>query len=71
MLQYSLEFGILSKGISTLSAGCIPTSAIAYLTKSLNISAGIIISASHNSFDDNGIKIFFKNGIKITRDIEI
>jgi len=71
MLQYSLEFGILSKGISTLSAGCIPTSAIAYLTRSLNVSAGIIISASHNSFEDNGVKIFFKHGIKITRDIEI
>lgn len=71
MLQYSLEFGILSKGISTLSAGCIPTSAIAYLTQSLNASAGIIISASHNAFDDNGIKIFSKNGTKITRDIEI
>lgn len=71
MLQYSLEFGVLSKGISTLSAGCIPTSAIAYLTRSLNVSAGIIVSASHNSFDDNGIKIFFKNGIKITRNIEV
>lgn len=71
MLQYCLEFGILSKGISTLLAGCIPTSAIAYLTKSLNASAGIIISASHNAFEDNGIKIFFKNGTKITRDIEI
>lgn len=71
MLQYSLEFGILSKGISTILAGCIPTSAIAYLTRSLNASAGIIISASHNSFEDNGIKIFCNNGFKITRSIEI
>lgn len=71
MLQYSLEFGILSKGISTLLVGCIPTSAVAYLTKALNASAGIVISASHNLFEDNGIKIFFQNGSKITRDIEI
>jgi len=71
MLQYSLEFGILSKGVSTLLAGCIPTSAVAYLTKSLNASAGIVVSASHNPFHDNGIKIFLKDGSKITRDIEI
>lgn len=70
MLQYSLEFGILSKGTSTLLAGCIPTSAIAYLTKSLKASAGVMISASHNSFGDNGVKIFFQNGTKITKDIE-
>ena len=66
MLQYALEFGILSKGFSTLLAGCIPTPAIAYLIRSLNASAGIIISGSHNSFYDNGIKIFLKNGTKIT-----
>jgi len=70
MLQYSLEFGILSKGFSTFLVGCIPTPAIAYLTQSLNASAGIVISGSHNPFYDNGIKIFFKNGIKITEEKE-
>ncbi|CAL4324119.1 Phosphoglucosamine mutase [Buchnera aphidicola (Protaphis terricola)] len=71
MLQYALEFGILSKGVSTYLVGCIPTPAIAYLTKSLNASAGIIISASHNLFHDNGVKIFFKNGSKINSETEI
>ncbi|QCI17774.1 phosphoglucosamine mutase [Buchnera aphidicola (Acyrthosiphon lactucae)] len=70
MLQSVLEFGILSTGVSTLLANCIPTSAIAYLTKSLNASAGIVISGSHNLFYDNGIKIFYKNGIKLTKKIE-
>lgn len=70
MLQYSLEFGILSKGFSTLLTGCITTPAIAYLTRSLNASAGIVISGSHNLFYDNGIKIFFGNGVKLNKEIE-
>jgi len=70
MLQYSLEFGILSKGFSTILVGCIPTPAIAYLTKHLDASAGIMISGSHNPFYDNGIKIFFKNGTKLTQEKE-
>ncbi|MCU4136851.1 phosphoglucosamine mutase [Buchnera aphidicola (Sitobion miscanthi)] len=71
MLQSVLEFGILSTGVSTLLANCIPTSAIAYFTKSLNASAGIVISGSHNLFYDNGVKIFYKNGIKLTKKIEL
>jgi phosphoglucosamine mutase len=70
MLQSILEYGILSTGSSTLLANCIPTSAISYFTKYLNASAGIMISGSHNLFNDNGIKIFYKNGIKLTREIE-
>lgn len=70
MLQSIVEFGILSTGVSTLLADCIPTSAIAYFTKFFNASAGIVISASHNLFYDNGIKIFYKNGIKLTKKIE-
>jgi len=70
MLQSVLEFGILSTGVSTLLADCIPTSAIAYFTRSLNASAGIVISGSHNLFYDNGIKIFYKNGIKLSKKIE-
>ncbi|ADP66772.1 phosphoglucosamine mutase [Buchnera aphidicola str. TLW03 (Acyrthosiphon pisum)] len=70
MLQSILEFGILSTGVSTLLAGCMPTSAISYFTKSLNASAGIVISGSHNPFYDNGIKIFYKNGVKLTKEIE-
>lgn len=71
LLQSALEFGILSTGVSTLLAGCIPTSAISYFTKYFNASAGIIISGSHNLFSDNGIKIFYKNGIKLTEKIEL
>lgn len=70
MLQSSLESGILSTGASTLLTGCIPTPAISYLTKYLNASAGIVISGSHNLFNDNGIKIFCKNGTKLTKEIE-
>ncbi|QCI21673.1 phosphoglucosamine mutase [Buchnera aphidicola (Hyadaphis tataricae)] len=70
MLQSILEFGVLSTGISTLLVDCIPTPAIAYLTKFFNASAGVVISGSHNLFDDNGIKIFDKNGIKLTKQIE-
>jgi phosphoglucosamine mutase len=70
MLQSILEYGILSTGSSTLLADCIPTSAISYFTKSLNASAGIMISGSHNLFNDNGIKIFYKDGVKLSRKIE-
>lgn len=71
MLQSALEFGILSTGVSTLLIDCIPTSAVAYLTRFYNASAGVVISGSHNFFDDNGIKIFDKNGIKLTQQNEL
>ncbi|QCI23907.1 phosphoglucosamine mutase [Buchnera aphidicola (Macrosiphoniella sanborni)] len=71
MLQSIVEFGILSTGVSTLLAECIPTSAIAYFTRFFNASGGVVISASHNLFYDNGIKIFYKNGIKLTKKIEL
>ncbi|QCI20515.1 phosphoglucosamine mutase [Buchnera aphidicola (Brachycaudus cardui)] len=70
MLQSALEFGILSTGVSTLLADCIPTSAISYFTRFFNASSGVVISASHNVCDDNGIKIFDKNGIKLTKEVE-
>ncbi|AHG60008.1 phosphoglucosamine mutase [Buchnera aphidicola] len=70
MLQSALEYGILSTGTSTLLADCVPTSAIAYFTRFLNASAGIVISGSHNLFDDNGIKVFYKHGIKLDKEIE-
>ncbi|XOT89005.1 MAG: phosphoglucosamine mutase [Buchnera aphidicola (Diuraphis noxia)] len=70
LLQSALEFGILSTGVSTLLADCIPTSAISYFTRYFNAAAGIMISGSHNLIDDNGIKIFYKNGIKLSEKIE-
>lgn len=67
--------GALSQGIRdnqgvVVSAGIIPTSAISFLTKKHSLSAGIVISASHNPFYDNGIKIFSSQGIKISDKIE-
>ncbi|QCI22236.1 phosphoglucosamine mutase [Buchnera aphidicola] len=71
LLQSALEFGILSTGVSTLLAGCIPTPAVSYFTKYFNASAGIVVSGSHNLFNDNGVKIFYKDGVKLSKKIEI
>ncbi|XBC38539.1 MAG: phosphoglucosamine mutase [Buchnera aphidicola (Melaphis rhois)] len=64
MLESALNSGLSASGISVLSTGRISTPAIGYLTKLLRLGAGIVISASHNLFQDNGIKLFLKNGIK-------
>lgn len=71
MLQYSLEFGILSRGFSTLLVNCIPTPAIAYLVRFFNASGGIVISGSHNIFYDNGVKIFSEDGVKLSNKKEL
>jgi phosphoglucosamine mutase len=70
MLEYALSSGICSMGANVLLAGILPTPAIAFLTRRLNADAGIAISASHNPFFDNGIKLFDKNGCKLTVEIE-
>ncbi|CAL1329369.1 phosphoglucosamine mutase [Candidatus Providencia siddallii] len=70
MLETSLEAGLLSAGVSTIFTGIIPTPAIAYLTRVLNVDAGIVISASHNPYYDNGIKFFSVNGTKLPDKIE-
>ena len=62
MLESALTSGICSMGVDVVLVGPMPTPAIAFLTKDLEADAGIIISASHNSFEDNGIKFFSKNG---------
>ncbi len=69
-MEQALKAGILSENGKVFSAGIIPTSAIAYLTPKFNYSAGIVISASHNPFYDNGIKIFSSQGTKISSEIE-
>lgn len=69
-LENVLRKGIISAGGRVESAGVIPTSAISFLTKEEKFSAGIVISASHNPYDDNGIKIFQMNGLKIPEDWE-
>jgi phosphoglucosamine mutase len=70
MLEAALISGITSAGGDVLKVGVLPTPAIAYLTKSLSANAGIVISASHNPFEHNGIKFFGTNGLKLKDEIE-
>ncbi|MEJ2108609.1 MAG: hypothetical protein P8Z37_01610 [Acidobacteriota bacterium] len=70
MLQSALTAGICSMGVDVRLAGILPTPAIAYLTRSLKMDAGIMISASHNPFEDNGFKIFSRNGFKLPDAVE-
>ena len=70
MLEGALIAGICSVGVDTVCLGVLPTPAVAYLVKKYNADAGIMISASHNSFEFNGIKIFSKNGYKLPDEIE-
>jgi phosphoglucosamine mutase len=64
-MERALARGVRAAGGEAVSAGVIPTSAVSYLTKTHGFSAGAVISASHNSFEDNGIKIFSPLGVKI------
>ncbi len=70
MLESSLIAGLLSVGAEVVRLGVIPTSGVAYLTRALGADAGVMISASHNPFPDNGIKFFGSNGFKLSDDIE-
>ena len=70
MLEYALASGICSTGANVLLAGILPTPGIAYLSRTLKANAGIVVSASHNPFFDNGIKLFDKNGYKLTDEAE-
>ena len=65
MLESALEAGFIAAGVDVFLTGPMPTPAIAYLTKALRSQAGIVISASHNPFPDNGIKIFSEAGEKL------
>ncbi len=70
MLEYSLTSGITSMGADVLLVGPMPTPAIAHLTKSFGADAGIVISASHNPAEHNGIKFFDRNGYKLSDEVE-
>ena len=70
MLENALTAGICSMGINILLVGPLPTPAIAFLTVSMRSDAGVVISASHNSFQDNGIKIFNWDGFKLPDEME-
>ena len=65
MLESALEAGLAAAGVDVLLVGPMPTPAVAYLTRALRLSAGIVISASHNPYDDNGIKFFSGDGFKL------
>lgn len=71
MIEYALTAGICSMGADVLLVGPMPTPAIAFLTHSMRADAGVVISASHNPFQDNGIKFFDSQGFKLGDDIEL
>ena len=70
MFESALEAGISAAGVDVRLLGPMPTPAIAYLTRTLHAQAGIVISASHNAYTDNGIKFFGDNGRKLSDKIE-
>jgi len=71
MLESALEAGLAASGCDVLLVGPMPTAGVAYLTRGLRLSAGIMISASHNPFDDNGIKFFSGEGAKLDDTVEL
>jgi len=71
MLENALAAGIMSLGVDVLLIGPLPTPGIAYITRSLRADAGIVLSASHNSYEDNGIKFFRRDGHKLDDEIEL
>ena len=71
MFESALESGLIAAGVDVFMLGPMPTPAIAYLTRAFRASAGIVISASHNSFEDNGIKFFSSDGYKLADEIEL
>ena len=71
MLESALESGFSAAGVDVFLTGPIPTPAIAFLTKSLDAQIGVVISASHNSFEDNGIKFFSDLGLKLSDSLEL
>jgi phosphoglucosamine mutase len=70
LLEAALEAGLSAAGVDVYLCGPLPTPGIAYLTRALRLSAGIVISASHNPFEDNGIKFFSAAGAKLPDEVE-
>ncbi len=71
LLEAALEAGFAAAGVDVMLCGPIPTPGVAYLTKALRLSAGLVISASHNPYQDNGIKFFSAKGDKLSDDFEL
>jgi len=70
MLEAALEAGFSSVGVDTVLCGPLPTPAVAYLTRAQRLTAGVVISASHNPYPDNGIKFFSERGTKLPDEVE-
>ena len=70
MLENALAAGICSMGVNVQLVGPLPTPGIAFITTSMRADAGVVISASHNPFQDNGIKIFSADGFKLPDEVE-
>jgi len=71
MLEAALQAGFSAAGVDVMLSGPMPTPAIAYLTRALRLSAGVVISASHNPYQDNGIKFFSARGNKLPDEVEL
>ncbi|WP_020396148.1 phosphoglucosamine mutase [Thiolinea disciformis] len=71
MLESALQAGLAAAGINIRLLGPMPTPAVAYLTRAFRAAAGIVISASHNPYDDNGVKFFGPNGTKLSDELEL
>ena len=70
MLESAMMAGLISEGAEVLLTGAVPTPAVAYLTQKLECDAGVMLTASHNPFEDNGIKIFANDGYKLSDELE-
>src|SRR5919205_1114491 len=70
MLESALQAGLSAAGVDVLLVGPMPTPGVSYLTRALRLSAGIVISASHNPYEDNGIKFFSRDGAKLPDETE-
>lgn len=71
MLEAALAAGLTARGVNVIHVGVMPTPGVSYLTRHLKASAGVVISASHNPYDDNGIKFFGSNGEKLSDSLEL
>ena len=71
MFESALEAGLTAAGMDAVLVGPMPTPAVAYLTRTLRATAGIVISASHNPYSDNGVKFFTEGGGKLSDDVEL
>jgi len=71
MLEAAMEAGFTAAGVNVLLTGPLPTPGVAYLTRALRLDCGVMISASHNAYHDNGIKFFAEGGVKLSDILEL